>query len=385
MRERGAVLLLFLVLLVGGMAALLWRLEGAAAGEARARRAASMAALAEAREALIGYALRDANRPGELPCPDFNRDGVIRIVGAARDYSGSRCRSELGGAVQAGWLPWRTLGLPPLRDGYGEPLWYVVANDYHANAAALLNSDTPGALTVAKADEVTGDHVALLIASGPPLAGQAPRPASAFDALLQRERYLEGESGDGDLRYAADGNDLLLPLSRKRLMELLERRVAGAAARLLADYHAACGVYPFAARLPATPGAAAVSADTLREGVLPLDGARPHPWGGACGDQSAPRPAAWMSAWQPMIHYAFAAPSCSDELDDCLRLLTESGVRDGIEALVIIAGGDLTAARPSADPADYLEGENARGGDGLFERRQGDPAFNDRVRVVAPR
>ena len=224
-RSRGAVVLLALVALAGVAATLLWRLEASGARELRERRAVSMAALAEAREALVGYALRDANRPGELPCPDYNRDGVIRVVGGARDYSGSRCRTEVDGVVNAGWLPWRTLGLPPLRDGHGEPLWYVVGKPHHANASVVLNSDTAGGLLVNDGEEA----VALLMAPGTVADGVA-RPSEMFDALLHRARYLEGENGDGDGHYRdGEGNDLLLPLERDRLLETVERRVAAQA------------------------------------------------------------------------------------------------------------------------------------------------------------
>jgi len=374
--ERGGALLLMVVALAAVAAALLWRMEGAAGREAWARRAEEVALLVEVREALIGYALRDATRPGELPCPDYNRDGVIRIVGGARDYDGSRCRTEVAGVVNPGWLPWRTLGLPPARDGFGEGLWYVVADDFHANAATPLNSDTPAPLAL----DGEGGLAALVIAPGAPLEGQTPRPAAPFDALLQRGRFLEGENGDGDpLFAAAAGNDLLLPLERWRLMAAVERRVVAAAATLLADYRDACGGYPFAAPL----GAAAVSVDGLREGVLPLDGAAPVPWGGACGGETAPRPPAWMAAWGALIHYAFAPLPCVAG-GTCLRLVGEGGGRDDVEALVIVAGTDLTGRRPSAAIGDYLEGGNASPGDGLFEWRRADALFNDRVRVVAP-
>ncbi|GAB6043732.1 hypothetical protein [Endothiovibrio diazotrophicus] len=372
---RGAVLLLALVALAGLAAALLWRLETAAERLQRERRAVGMAALAEAREALLGYALRDASRPGELPCPDYDRDGVIRIAGSQRDYRGSRCRSDVDGVVGPGWLPWRTLGLPPLRDGYGEPLWYVVDDAYHANGAVPLNSDTPGALTL----DGVGEQVALLIAPGPVAAGEE-RPTAGFDALLHRERYLEGENGDGDLDYRrGDGGDLLLALDRNELMAPVEARVVAELAALLAAYRAACGVYPDAAPF----GAPLVSVAGDREGRLPLDGATPYAWGAICPDGPAPRPPAWMAAWAPLLYYAFAVADCTAGVD-CLWLTGDGAARSNVEAVALVAGADLSGARPSTRLGDYLEGENATPGDRHFERRHGDPAFNDRLRVVAP-
>lgn len=83
-------------------------------------------ALAQAKEALIGYAAtyRDAhpdngaNRDklfGYLPCPDTDNDGFAEATCGGKDVS------------VIGRLPWKTLGLPPLRDGAGECLWYAVS------------------------------------------------------------------------------------------------------------------------------------------------------------------------------------------------------------------------------------------------------------------
>jgi len=84
-------------------------------------------ALALAREALIAYA---ADRPigawvgpGYLPCPDLDDDG----------WAESTCGSQSGDTGQdqrIGRLPWKTLGLPDLRDGYGERLWYAVSSKH---------------------------------------------------------------------------------------------------------------------------------------------------------------------------------------------------------------------------------------------------------------
>ena len=74
------------------------------------REAESYKALLQIREALIARAVADLNRPGSLPCPDINGDGTP-------EQTPSDC-------VQfSGWLPWRTLDLPDLRDSSGERFW----------------------------------------------------------------------------------------------------------------------------------------------------------------------------------------------------------------------------------------------------------------------
>ncbi len=124
--QRGTLLLAAAVLLAAciGMAIaidLAW-----ASGSAKRDRV-SDAALAQAREALIAYAVdRPVNSvvgPGYLPCPDLDDDG----------WAEATCGSQSGDTGQAariGRLPWKTLGLPDLRDGAGERLWYAVSSKY---------------------------------------------------------------------------------------------------------------------------------------------------------------------------------------------------------------------------------------------------------------
>ena len=124
--QRGAALLLLLLMLViASTYIMVTRLQVNASAAERAQHDALV--LAQARDALIGYAAKDSNRPGELPCPDFNNDGQILITD---DYSGSNCKTLVG------WLPWKTLGLPDLHDSSGERLWYALSDDFHANSSA---------------------------------------------------------------------------------------------------------------------------------------------------------------------------------------------------------------------------------------------------------
>src|SRR5690606_23241172 len=64
--------------------------------------------------------------------------------------------SKTGGTT-LGRLPWKTLGLPDLRDGDGERLWYAVSENFKNNPRSncdfpgqptCLNSNTRGTITV---------------------------------------------------------------------------------------------------------------------------------------------------------------------------------------------------------------------------------------------
>ena len=73
-RQRGVVLLVMLaVLLLGSAFFLVQRLN--LASEAMLRDETTEHALAEARAALLGWALGHPGRPGMLPYPDRNADG----------------------------------------------------------------------------------------------------------------------------------------------------------------------------------------------------------------------------------------------------------------------------------------------------------------------
>lgn len=149
-------------------------------------------ALAQAKEALIGYAAnyRDSN-PGEvfgyLPCPDISTSGT---EGSA-ETSASQCASKDVTAI--GRLPWRTLGLPPLRDGDGECLWYAVSGNFKANVnkTDLMNWDTNGLIEIMAPDgtkfvaggsgataDPTRRAVAVIFAPGAILSGQDRAPTS---------------------------------------------------------------------------------------------------------------------------------------------------------------------------------------------------------------
>ena len=133
---------------------------------ARAAHAAvrTEAALAAARDALIGYAAsypdQHAGRhgPGYLPCPDRNGNGSPNTP----------CpRKSLGR------LPWRRLGLHDPRDGAGERLWYALADNFRPTATSTVRS-TP-ARRRSWWWTAGGGIAAVLFAPGSPLSFQDRR------------------------------------------------------------------------------------------------------------------------------------------------------------------------------------------------------------------
>ena len=202
-RQRGAALLLFVLIAVVSLSALLLAgLNGKRSGVVQTK---SLAGLQIAREALIGYALSfsdlNANRlPGYFPCPDLDGDGV----------ADAPCGNPGDSAI--GRLPWQTLGLAPLRDSTGECLWYAVSGSYKENPAAGLSVDADGQFViydsglVAKVGATPRDRaVAVVFAPGgivkSQVRGVTPNnrtecgSTQLSDGVSQVANYLEDRNG----------------------------------------------------------------------------------------------------------------------------------------------------------------------------------------------
>ncbi|QGZ42752.1 prepilin-type N-terminal cleavage/methylation domain-containing protein [Pseudoduganella flava] len=125
-----AIVLIVVGLLIGGLITpLSTQLE-------QRRSADTRKALDEAREALVGYAVRN----GHLPCP------AISAANGLEDRAGDRCTNER----RTGFLPWATLGTAKL-DSWGRIFLYSVTPDF-ADSAAPFRLSTPRDITVATRD-----------------------------------------------------------------------------------------------------------------------------------------------------------------------------------------------------------------------------------------
>jgi hypothetical protein len=112
-------------------------------------------ALQAGKQALLAYAAQYAARsstasPGQMPCPE-----AVTLSNPGETYG-----SCSGTAILVGRLPWKSLGVDPIFDGYGEPLWYIL----RGFRDAPINFGTPGQLTYNGSPVV-----AMVIAPGRPL------------------------------------------------------------------------------------------------------------------------------------------------------------------------------------------------------------------------
>lgn len=402
-RQRGAGLVLTLVLLAALGAAGLIAVARDDDQLERERRTSE--ALAQAKAALVGYAvsktLSPGNRFGDLPCPDTDDDGTSVI---AANGAPERCGDQ---RARLGRLPWKTLGIPDLRDGDGERLWYAVSREFKNNPrtactlptdAGCLNSDSRGSITIRSASGAIVHHggnpdphlpsgaIAVVIAPGAAVQRQHSAPAQDRSATGRNDprNYLDAARGEDNADFIdgsdANGfiagpvrddsgrlvvNDRLAVVAYDDLMPALERRVAGEIARCLDTYALANGGrLPFAADIGSSATGAAGGFLDLHAATFgrvadePL--ARTHGDSGRTMSPAWPGPPcqlggapAWWTNWKLHVFYRVAdayrpewpprRPNCG--ASDCL---TATGPELGrpvadVRYAVIVAGRRLGA------------------------------------------
>jgi type II secretory pathway pseudopilin PulG len=280
------MLVMLVILVMGITTAFITSLSSTAVSNRRNHSTAEV--LAQAKEALIGYALtygdtHSGDPHGYLPCPDT--DGS---AGSNAEGSSETCGSA--GANSMGRLPWRTLDLPALFEGSGECMWYVVSGNYKNNPkwGGNMNWDTPAQLHLYGSDgnEIAANEiVALVIAPGAALSTNSDRSGNAAPTCggnFTAAAYLDNDTTHGinnadgatgsfilphDHRDANGNitltvNDQFAVITRQDLWHAIEARIAKEVRQCLDDYAATSnGKYPWPA--PVSTGLYVGVADTL--------------------------------------------------------------------------------------------------------------------------
>ncbi len=187
-------------------------------------------ALALAKQALIASAASSNTRPGSLPCPDVNNDGIA-------DYQDNN--PALQCAQRIGRLPWLTLGLPDLRDAAGERLWYAVSLNFQDLAANQINTSTSGQLTTRQGEQVTTGVVAMIAAPGKPVGNQSRGTSHLNNYEHYLESYAEGQLTVNIVTSDSTHNDQLAMITPADIFSLVQRRVAKEVNLALQNYYAA--------------------------------------------------------------------------------------------------------------------------------------------------
>ncbi|MGO8754455.1 MAG: hypothetical protein ACLQHK_04415 [Gallionellaceae bacterium] len=434
-RQHGAALIIMLLILVLGMTTLLVSsLHSAALPIERSK--ISDQALAQAKAALIGYAITYGdNHGGEvhgyLPCPDFDGGNP---EGSAEAVCGSKNVSALGR------FPWRTLNLPLLRDGSGECLWYAVAGSYKNNPKTdLMNWDNDGLFEVlgSSGERLAGADaasraVAVIFAPGAAQGNQDRMPTGS--APLCGGNYIASHYLDSDGAHdnsvvstlanaittfvsgtSATVNDRVAYITRDDIFNALLRRsdfisTLTAMTQRTADCIAAFGTkngyngslnkslpWPapltlssygadasyddtndlYAGRVPYQADTAKTATGNSISGINLLNASN-CPGGWSAVD-------AWWNNWKDHLFYAIAAEFKPGSLPTgpCGTCLRVNG--SGQYAAVILFAARKLPAQERTDRSvlsAYLEGRNASnypnaGGNGDYEVSAGADTFND--------
>ena len=268
--QRGAALLIMVVVMVLGIAAVLvGSLNSSSINISRQEK--TTAALAQAKEALIGRAATDLNLPGSLPCPDQITNTTTPILntpddGIADSLVGNDCPSYIGR------LPWKTLDLPDLRDGQGERLWYALSPNFRDDNSNHINSDSEGTLNIT-GTQTNNNAVAIIFSAGSPLsgdsrsstktavcsslagtalAGTAVAESWCANNYLDNSNALASTAAFPNTNYQAGtptdnlNNDQFLTITRNQLLPPVEMRIAREVKSCLDSYATPNKKYPWA-------------------------------------------------------------------------------------------------------------------------------------------
>ncbi len=207
-RQDGAALLLMMLAVILALSTVL--LAGINRNDLKVRQLTeTQQALAAARDALIDFAVLNSDvsvlRSHSLPCPDIDATGAF-LDGEAHDTA---CGAS--GVSVLGLLPWRTLGIAPLKDGASSCLWYVVSGSYKdagVATASMINTDSNGQLQVFDLDAGVVTEglnpedrpVAMVLAAMQPLSTQSRSGIGANSDCAYGANpgsFLDTDSGSG--------------------------------------------------------------------------------------------------------------------------------------------------------------------------------------------
>lgn len=200
LRHQGGIALLAMLTLLTlwGLYLFVGQLSATQLRAERERNAA--AALAEAKAALIGDAVArlSLNDTVYLRLPDLGTN----IGSPAEGYASGIFSGDERDLSVLGKFPWKTLDIAPLRDRYGECLWYVVSGRFKVapKTKAPMNWDTQGQIDVI---DGTGKMIATNLAALIAAPGQA---VDRQDRTLANAAYSEC-GGNYDARNYLDTFD----------------------------------------------------------------------------------------------------------------------------------------------------------------------------------
>ena len=381
--------------------------DGGSGGYARDQGSENV--LAQARDALIGKAAAERNNSlfGFLQVPDL---GSTRNSTPNEGESAGNFTGNVQNLSVVGRLPWRTLGLAPLKDTNGECLWYAVSGSAKsASPPDVFNWDslghfdlftsngTPAGTLSSLAGNYHDRPLAIIFSAGPPLAGQnRSKSVTVTDTVSECggnydvRNYLDSFTADaninsivnyfagstnnstsdasllaspkalinGNIDIVADGNkarlanDRLLAITARDIFDLVKKRsdFKSDIDTLLNDLAACLNTIP-STSLP-------VASSLSNKGIDAIIAACPAP---------TTTNATILANWKDNLLYAGGPAgnfTVSNSAAACKAVLIFGGERTTRTVAPLTAQSRATPAQKGdnanyGDPAMYLEGANA--------------------------
>lgn len=403
-------MIMIIIMVMGSLTFLVSSLSKSGASIGRDKITAE--SLTQAKDALIAFAATvqldntctgtNCARPGDLPCPDINNDGLA-------DSPCGNASGSTGQSLRIGRLPWKTLGIPDLRDSSGERLWYAVSNNFKNNTRnTVLNSDTQGTISVYSAtgillndgNSVAGTGaVAVVIAPGEVLAAQdrsnanINTPSNYLDSATVNgithgnSSFVDGSSTDGFIQGRikdANGNlvvnDQIVVVTQNDILKVIQKRVAKEVKNCLIEYASLSNGYlPWAARIRTTSAPSYLDFSGRLFGRIPYDftnsvndnGNLSDMWGPTCNTHNNNTESGWWINWKEMVFYGVAdaySPTPQGSTQTCTGggaclIVNPPSTAANKQFVVIVAGEKLTGQNRVTNAnkgtlSNYLEAPN---------------------------
>jgi len=268
--QQGAAALIMLIILVLG-ASYLFVSELNRSSLQTERNKITAAALAQAKEAVLGYALANQRTPGGLAFPDRNGDG--NYDGDGDCYTGAVSPGLLLGKLPSlnedGCFPVvAAFNTTPL-DAAGERIWFAASrNLFRGNSGNYPVITTTSLMATTNWLRVSDGNGTLLsnqvafvlVAPGEVLHGQdrsssAPNAQNFLDSFTVGAATYQNWNMANPLGFVTANavndatnrfNDRLLYVTRDEFMSRLVDRVAGEIRLVLTAYYTTIGAYPVA-------------------------------------------------------------------------------------------------------------------------------------------
>lgn len=341
--QRGAVVLILLIIIAASTATyfLVHELNNTRLQVERDK--INAAALAQARDAVLGFALANNEMPGGLPFPDRRRDGDYDGNGdcVTNSFNKSHLLGKFPFLNEEGCGDIRAFDINPI-DSSGERLWYAASSklvkskaggNYQNITTAELMADGDWLTVNDENGAVLSDKVAfVLISPGGTLQGQN-RSGNAPSARRFLDDFKVGattyKNWDDNLAFIAARpvnnasnrfNDRLLYVTRDEFVNRLVLRIVGDVRSHLDQYHGDINhtQYPYAATL-----AEGECIPTLSTGYLPFVDVDNN-----CGGPLDAFPPWWdppliPNTWQDITHYTrLSADQATVQFDSCASTFT---------------------------------------------------------------